>query len=83
MTGDATPRPYGTRAEHLAWAKRRALEYLALHDVGQAVASFASDLGKHDELAGAQKVFGQLMAGFLLAGLLDEHQARKLIEGTN
>lgn len=39
-----------TRAQHLAWAQARALEYLP-HDPAQAVSSMVSDLGKHPELA--------------------------------
>lgn len=38
-----------TRAEHLAWAKARALEYLDRGDAANALASMISDLGKHDE----------------------------------
>jgi len=36
-----------TRAEHLAWAKKRALEYVELGDLPNAVVSMVSDLGKH------------------------------------
>jgi hypothetical protein len=36
----------GSRAEHLAWCKARALEYLDSGDPGQAITSFISDLGK-------------------------------------
>jgi len=42
-----------TRAEHLAWCKERALEYLDEGDVQQAFASFASDMSKHPETAKA------------------------------
>lgn len=46
------------RAEHLALAKARALEYLASGDLTGALASMISDLGKHEETkalaAGAQ-----------------------------
>jgi hypothetical protein len=37
------------RAEHLAWCKQRALEYLDAGDVENAVASMGSDMGKHPE----------------------------------
>ena len=40
-----------TRAEHLAWCKERALEYLP-DDPQQAFASMASDLTKHDDTRG-------------------------------
>lgn len=38
------------RAEHLAWAKTRALEYLDKGEASNAVNSMLSDLGKHEEL---------------------------------
>lgn len=38
-----------SREEHLEWAKRRALEYLARGDLADAVASMGSDLSKHPE----------------------------------
>jgi len=41
-----------TRAEHLSWCKQRALEYLnpgPYFSIDDAMASMASDLGKHDE----------------------------------
>lgn len=40
------------RAEHLNWCKQRALEYLnpgQFFSIDDAMASMASDLGKHDE----------------------------------
>lgn len=56
-----------TRAEHLAWCKERALEYLP-HDPQQALTSMFSDLGKHPETAGHSGIklgFMEMMAGFL------------------
>jgi hypothetical protein len=38
-----------TRAEHLAWAKERALEYVDRGELVLAQASLISDLGKHPE----------------------------------
>jgi hypothetical protein len=38
-----------TRDEHLAWAKKRALEYLDAGDPSQAFTSMLSDLGKHPD----------------------------------
>lgn len=38
-----------TRAEHLAWCKQRALEYVDEGDLRQAFNSMVSDLGKHPE----------------------------------
>jgi len=37
-----------TRSEHVAWCKKRALEYLP-SDPSQAVASMISDMGKHPD----------------------------------
>jgi hypothetical protein len=39
-----------SRADHLAWAKERALAYAAAGDVAGALASIASDFNKHEEL---------------------------------
>jgi hypothetical protein len=39
-----------TRDEHLAWCKRRALEYVDAGDLTHAVASMASDLKTHPVL---------------------------------
>ena len=41
-----------TRDEHLRWAKERALEYVTLNDLPNAVASMISDLGKHEAFRG-------------------------------
>jgi hypothetical protein len=38
-----------SRAEHLAWCKQRALEYVKAGDLKNAFASFMSDMGKHPE----------------------------------
>jgi hypothetical protein len=38
-----------SRADHLAWCKKRALEYVDTNDLPQAFSSMASDLGKHPE----------------------------------
>jgi len=37
------------RDEHVAWCKRRALEYVAAGLLDQAVASMASDMSQHPE----------------------------------
>ena len=39
-----------TRDEHLAWCKRRALEYVGAGDLTQAVASMASNLKTHPDI---------------------------------
>lgn len=38
-----------TRQEHLAWAKKRALEYVDRGELQLALDSLISDLGKHPE----------------------------------
>ncbi len=67
-----------TRAEHLAWCKRRALEYLP-DDPDQAFASMASDLSKHDETRGhAAMKLGMML---LVSGNMPD--MRTFIEGVN
>lgn len=68
------------RAEHLAWAKERALMYLP-GDVQGAATSFLSDLGKHDDLA--QHPVKEMIGLHMFSGLLNERTARDLITGTN
>ena len=71
-----------TRAEHLAWCKQRALEYVNAGDLPQAMASMGSDLGKHPETAGHSAI--QLGMMLLMGGHLNTQQAmRKFIEGFN
>jgi hypothetical protein len=40
---------HSPRLEHLAWCKRRALEYVDAGDLANAVANMASDLKTHPE----------------------------------
>ena len=69
-----------TRAEHLAWCKQRALEYVEAGDLEEAMASMCSDLTKHPETANhAGSQIGLLM---LMNGHLDTPQKmRTFIEG--
>jgi hypothetical protein len=70
-----------TREEHLAWAKKRALEYLP-SDVGGAFASMSSDLQKHPELKdhiGISLGISLLMCGHLT----NPQRMREWIEGFN
>ena len=71
-----------TRANHLAWAKERALEYVDRGDIAGAMASMGSDLDKHPETAGHASIMLGMM---LLMGrhLSTPEQARKHIEGFN
>ena len=71
-----------TRAQHLAWCKTRALEYVEAGNVQDAFASMASDLQKHPETAGhigIQLGMMQLMGGHLST----PHDMRRFIDGFN
>lgn len=71
-----------TRAEHLEWCKRRALEYVDANDNTQAFTSMASDLRKHPE---TEKHGGvELGMMLLMGGHLDTaEEMRKYINGFN
>lgn len=60
------------RAEHLQWAKDRALEYVDTGQLQNAFASFASDLNKHDALRNHYGI--ELGMGLLLVGQLNTAQ---------
>lgn len=70
-----------TRDEHLAWAKKRALEYVD-RDPVSATASMVSDLRKHPEL---KDHAGIDLGGMLMLGghLSSPAEARRFIEGFN
>lgn len=73
---------YATRAEHLAWCKKRALAELDAGNIEDAFASMASDLSKHPETErhGALEL-GMMM---LMSGLLySPHKMRDFINGFN
>jgi len=58
-----------TRDEHLIWCKKRALEYVNIGDLNQALVSMGSDLQKHPELKNHKGV--QLGIMLLLSGKLN------------
>jgi hypothetical protein len=74
-----------TRAEHLAWCKKRALQYVDAGDLVQAYTSMASDLGKHPATANHPGIM--LGMGLLMLpdhGRLGTPQGmREFIEGFN
>lgn len=71
-----------TRAEHLAWCKQRALEYVAAGDTAQAFASMTSDLGKHPETENHGAI--ELGTMMLFSGMLNTPaEMRRFIEGFN
>ena len=74
----------GTRAEHLAWCKERALEYADRGDAGGAMASLMSDLANHPETAPSCELIPGLMLPLTLMGKFDDpRELRKFIEGFN
>lgn len=69
-----------TRDEHIAWAKGRALEFVEQGALGDAFASMASDLSKHDATRAHPAI--PLGTRLLLAGQLSSPaQMRDFIEG--
>ena len=71
-----------TRAEHLAWCKTRALEYVDQGDNTEALASMVSDLGKHPDTVGHGAI--GLSVAMAASGHLDSaDEMRKFIEGFN
>lgn len=50
-----------TRADHLAWAKQRALEYVERGDLPNAISSMISDLLAHEAWQDAGKLFSILV----------------------
>lgn len=76
------PRPVMTRAEHMAWCKQRALQYVDAGDLGQALDSLTSDLRKHPDT----REHNAIILGTMLAmnGHLNTAQKmREWIEGCN
>lgn len=67
-----------TRNEHLAWCKKRALEYVDAGDLLNAVTSMGSDLSKHPETSCNPFL---LMVGAMDAQEGDVHAVRRWIEG--
>jgi hypothetical protein len=70
------------RAEHLAWCKQRALEYVDQGDLQNAFASMASDMSKHPETENSNvQVLGMML---MMSGHLETRdQMRRWIEGFN
>lgn len=71
-----------TRAEHLKWAKGRALEYADQGDVGNAITSLMQDLAAHPETKSSCDVVLNLMTPLALMGDFKRPgELRKFIEG--
>jgi hypothetical protein len=71
------------RSQHLAWCKKRALEYIDKEgDTTNAFASMMSDLGKHPETSSHAAI--QLGVMLMMGGMLSTpHEMRRFIEGFN
>jgi uncharacterized protein YejL (UPF0352 family) len=70
------------RAEHLAWCKQRALQYVDVGDVQNALASMISDLRKHPDTEDhSGMALGMVLA--MNGHLSTERQMREFIEGFN
>jgi hypothetical protein len=70
-----------TRAEHLAWCKCRALEYVDQGDLASAVTSMLSDLSKHPDTASNNPFLAALALTYVTSG--DVSGVRRWINGFN
>jgi hypothetical protein len=71
-----------SRAEHLQWAKERALEYADRGEVANTINSMTSDLSKHPETRGNPRVLQ--MTQLAAEGQFDQPgELRRFIEGFN
>ncbi len=68
-----------TREEHMAWCKRRALEYLPNNPL-EAMTSMISDLTKHPETKGHA---GLRISPMFYGAHNDQQAVRRWIEGFN
>lgn len=68
------------RGKHLHWCKTRAFEYLDRGDIPNAIASFASDMQKHDETK--DHVALEMLPMMVVMGD-GEREIRRFIEGFN
>ena len=69
-----------TRAEHMKWCKKRALQYAEAGDLQNAVASMGSDLTKHEDTNNSANMMLVLYATSL-ARNNDRHGVIKWING--
>lgn len=74
--------PGMSRAEHVAWCKQRALEYVDAGDLQNALASMGSDLNKHPETANHPGIKLGLML-MMTGNLSTRDEMRRHIEGYN
>jgi hypothetical protein len=69
-----------TREEHLKCAKKRALEYVEMGDLLQALTSIGSDLTKHPETQN-HPGYDIGMGLYMVGSLRTPHEMRHFIEG--
>lgn len=69
-----------TRTEHLQWCKDRAKEYIDRGDLSNALASFFSDMGKHDETRD-HPFLG--VGAMMMTSCRDSDEMWKFIDGFN
>ena len=72
---------YGTREEHLAWCKQRALAYVDQGDLQNALASMGSDMSKHPQTDSPAVAAILGMDGIRCVISNDANGMRRLIEG--
>ena len=73
-----------TRAEHLRWAKDRALEYADRGETGNAISSLMSDLDKHPETRASCDIVVNLMMPLAMIGDFERPgELRRFIERFN
>jgi hypothetical protein len=82
LVGADAAEPQTERQRHLAWCKKRALEYLDRDDLPSAVASMLSDLRKHPDTAGSASG-GLGIIGMMEAASGSEQAVERWIEGFN
>ena len=69
-------------SEHMRWCKQRALEYVDRGELENALASFVSDIRKHESTAGNETlVFMCAVEGIAAVESGDGSRMRRFIEG--
>jgi hypothetical protein len=69
-----------TREEHLAWCKRRALQYIDRGEIAEGLKSMISDMEKHPQTSCPE--LHTLTVGLMAIGDLDTvDKARRHVEG--
>ena len=65
------------RSEHLQWCKDRAIPYFAKGEKAQGMASFVSDMGKHEETK------DHLALRFIMGEMVSGRDMTEFINGFN